>query len=91
MKSFTKQLKRTVHIPSSDRAINPVDWILYLDAQGVRLRRHGDRSRSWRLAWRSIIGLALVHNTREDPAPPSAALPVVTPSRKSRKPRKAVS
>lgn len=64
MKAFTpgKEIRRTVTVRSSDRAIPDRDWILALSADGVTMREAGRRGAPrYRIAWRSVIGIALAH------------------------------
>lgn len=73
MKTFTKALRRLVTIKSPDRALPAREWILTLDDSGVSFRRMGERGRSWRLSWKTVIGLGLVHDVRTDGAPKAKA------------------
>ena len=64
MKEFTagKEIRRRVTIKSPDRALPPRDWVLGLSEAGVTMREAGrPNAPRYRLAWKSVIGIALVH------------------------------
>jgi len=66
MKAFAKTIRRQVVIRSPDPGLLPREWILYMDAAGLTFRRLGSQER-YRLSWRTILGIGLVHNAREIP------------------------
>jgi hypothetical protein len=63
MKEFTpkKVIRRKVTIRSADPGLPTAEWVLELGEGGVAIRRAGEGRVRARLAWRTIIGMAMVH------------------------------
>ena len=83
MKPFTtgKEIRRIVTVRSPDRALPNRDWILGLGAEGVTMREAGRRgARRYRLAWKTVIGIALAHGM-EIPADARAKARALTRAR----------
>ena len=66
MKPFTRDIRRLVTIRSADPALPDAEFVVTCGAEGVAVRRRGaGKATGKRLGWRSLVGLALIHQGKD--------------------------